>query len=334
MSTEFGIEVPSIDNKDVVIKNIITCGIRWGSGNPSFAELSLKNNIAILGGNNKNFNIIEGAKSGTLIALKNGFNIIALGMYKNQSEEITWSEVFDTYIRSENRKYTEDKKAELADKYYFDLKEKVVAIEVEEWVILDPPIYYSMRMSTVSIRQDHVIKECNDRFKQGQLDTEQLDTKQYNNQLAQFNIQTAQGLLNTLNSEDISEDLKEDDEKRKILENALELIKKAQKLDPTNKDATNLKNAIESDPIFKKEQEQKEQMKEKKDTISNIHKISWGVSGIGLLILIANRIGLYALTVNRMIFMGGILIVLFVPYITSLKFGGLDISLEDKKDKK
>ena len=82
-----------------------------------------------------------------------------------------------------------------------------------------------------------------------------------------------------------------------------------------------------------KKEQIKEQRKEKKKTISHIHKISWILAGIGIVILLVNRFGLYALTVNRMIFMAGILVLIFIPYITSLKFGGLDIRLEDKKDK-
>ena len=317
------------------IQNIITCGIRWGSGNPSFEKLSLENNIAILGGNNKNFKIFDHAKLGTLIALKNGHSIIALGMYKDRHKEIPWSKVFDTYIISENRKYTEDEKAKLADKYGFDLEETVDAIEVEKWVSLKPPIYYSMRMSTVNIRQNHVIKECKDRFKQGQLDTEQLDTeqldteqldtkqynKQYNKQLAQFNIQKAEDLFNTLSSEDI-----QDHEKRKILENALSLVEDAQKLDPSNTEALNLKNAIESDPIFKKEQR-------KENTVSSIRTISWIFAGIGIIIFIFNGLGLYALTVNRLILMAGILVLIFIPFITSLKLGIFNISFEKEKNK-
>lgn len=306
-------------NEKEDIQNIITCGIRWGTGNPSYQKLSLDNNIAILGGENKHFKIPpKDTKSGILIALKDGFNIIALGMYKDKSAEIKWTEVFDTYIISENRKYTEEEKVELANKYHFNLEDSVITIEVEEWVILDPPIYYPNRVSTVNIRQDPIIEKCNNRFKQ-----KQLDTEQHNEKLVQFNIQTAQGLLNTLNSED-----NKDNKKRNILADALELVENALKFDSTNTEATNLKNAIESNPIFKKEQ-----ITKKRDTISRIQLISWGFSCIGIIILNYDRLGIYEITVNRMIFMGGILILAIIPSITSLKFGIFDINFEKKEEK-
>ena len=307
------------------IKNIITCGVSWGNGAPPFTQLSLDNNIAILGIGNKNIKTFRNANMETLIALKDGHSIVALGKFQEHISTLTWRDVITNHMvkdESLGEKYNEEGIQKLATEFWFNLEDKVDIIKVDTWIILDPHIYYPMRMSTVSIKQKYVIKECNDRFEQKQLDTEQYN-KQYNKQLAQFNIQKAQGLFNTLNSEDIK-----DDEKRTLLENALEFIKKAQELDPTNTEVLNLKNAIESNPVFKKEQ-----IKEKKKTIWNIYTISWILAGIGLLILIANRLGLYALTVNRLILMAGILVLIFIPFITSLKLGIFDISFEKEKNK-
>ena len=64
-----------------------------------------------------------------------------------------------------------------------------------------------------------------------------------------------------------------------------------------------------------------------------LYILSWVWAGIGIIILNYDRLETYELTVNRMVFMAGILALIFIPFITSLKLGIFDVSFEKEKNK-
>ena len=174
--------------------NIITCGVRWGNGSPSFVSLSLENNVAILGVGNKNIETFRSANENTLIALKDGHSIIALGRFKKRDSVFTWEKAITDYMstgESSGTKYNTEAQQKLSDDFWFELIEQVDIVEVEGWVILDPPIYYPVRMSTVSIRDKSTFKECLHRFDQGQ-----LEIVEYNKTQITYNSQMANGFIN------------------------------------------------------------------------------------------------------------------------------------------
>ena len=225
------------------INNIITCGIRWGSGNPSFAELLLDNNIAILYAKKRGSSHFLNADKNDLIALKDGHGIIALGRFEKRQQDITWRKAIENYIDNVNGKYTDKEIIELSEKYGFDLEAPILLIEVEEWIMMNPPIYYHIRQSTVIIKQNHVIKECNDRFKQSQLDTEQ-----YNDRLSTQDINQKKvieyhiNITNALIQDSIMSTEKKD--KVELLNQALIEIQHVLDIEPKNQKAGLLQQKI------------------------------------------------------------------------------------------
>ena len=248
----------------------------------------------------------------TLIALKDGHSIVALGKFQEHISTLTWRDVITNHMvkdESLGEKYNEDGVQKLATEFRFNLEDKVDIIKVDTWIILDPHIYYPMRMSTVSIKIPEILKECKDRFKQ-----EQVDIDQYKKLQAHFDIQKAQNIFKTAQG----------DERIYASEHALLIIENTLKSDPNNAEASELKDEIISNLILIKENK-------KKNTINTIYGISWVCAFIGLFILNADRLGTYVLTVDRMIFMGIILILIFIPFITSLNVGILGITFKDEK---
>ena len=129
---------------------VFTCGVRWGNGAPAFTEISLQTKSAILGVANTNSGIFPTIKEDDILALKDGFGIIALGKVSKttsaikdeidkSSSNLTWGSFLKkNFIPTE----------EIESDYWMTESEDIYVVEVKEWIMLDPPIFYQTRQST------------------------------------------------------------------------------------------------------------------------------------------------------------------------------------------
>ena len=163
------------ENQD---QKIITCGVRWGSGNLSFAdEILLEHGIAVLSQTNRDSSLFDNIQKDDMVALKDGYKIIALSKPGEGIGTCTWKDVISQYISSDKTI-----QEELSDKYSFALDHVVSYLEVEEWRLMDPPIYYPSRQASVIIHQKDIIKECMDRFNSFSEDDKQQQQEAYEQQ--------------------------------------------------------------------------------------------------------------------------------------------------------
>ena len=145
------------ENQD---QKIITCGVRWGSGNLSFAdEILLEHGIAVLSQTNRAASLFDNIQKDDMVALKDGYKIIALSKPGVGIGTCTWGNIISQYISSDK-----SIQENLSKKYSFGLDHVVSYVEVEEWRLVNPPIYYPSRQASVTIQQKDIVEECMNRF--------------------------------------------------------------------------------------------------------------------------------------------------------------------------
>lgn len=235
---------------------VITCGVRWGGRQvASYAQISIENNVAILGTYNRNIGLFKSAKKGEYIALKDGFNIIALGIVAETAEDFTWRDIRDYFLDEEGTKgITEDEKEKLAIKiienesYGFTLDDEITIITIENWIRIDPPIYYYMVMSTVSIKDPVTIQECEKRFKKGQLNSEE-----YKQEQVKLNLNIAKRLLGDV----ISDDNITNEDKEEKLQKSLNAIDIVFNFEEGNAEALSIQKTIKDYSTNVKTKEEK-----------------------------------------------------------------------------
>ena len=173
------------ENQD---QKIITCGVRWGNGAPSYAELLLTHGIAVLSQTSRTASLFDNIKLTDMVALKDGHKIIALSKFGTGIGTCTWKDVISQYISS-NKTIQET----LSKKYSFALDHVVSFVEVEEWRLMTPPIYYPSRQASVIIRQKDIVEECINRFNSySEEDLSEEDKQQQQEEYAQQQEEYAQ----------------------------------------------------------------------------------------------------------------------------------------------
>lgn len=131
------------------LKRVFACGVSWGNGKLSYFEEFKKHNSAILGSYNRRIEYFRDLKVGDLIAVKEGFKIIAVGEVSSVSEEYcTWKDLID-----------EAK----ANHYGMSLEDEVDIIKVNKWIELEEPIIYQNIGSGI-IKHEETVKKCNEVF--------------------------------------------------------------------------------------------------------------------------------------------------------------------------
>ena len=156
-------------------QKIITCGVRWGSGNLSFAdEILLEHGIAVL---SQKKSLFDNIQKDDMVALKDGYKIIALSKPGEGIGTCRWKDIISRYISSDKTI-----QEELSDKYSFALDHVVSYLEVEEWRLMNPPIYYPSRQASVIIHQKDIIKECMNRFNSFSEEDKQQQQQAYEQQ--------------------------------------------------------------------------------------------------------------------------------------------------------
>ena len=221
------------------INRVITCGVRWGAYASSYAELMTNNGVCILGYGNRGTELFRTTQKGDLLALKDGRNIIALAKPKldeNEEtilEEITWGDFFNNYSE---QKLSEEEKKEQAKKFGFLLNDKIDVITIEEWVLLETPIYYPIIQSTVSIKKEEAKKECINRFNETNVTSEEYKKRQID-----FNLKKAQGLFSEYT------ETKDDNEKLKLSSEILDSVMIVLRYDANNEIAKKIKFGISQD---------------------------------------------------------------------------------------
>lgn len=218
-----------------MIENVITCGVRWGSNNSSFAdEILFENNISVLYKYHKNAEYFKNAKTTDIVALKDGYQIIALGRFQSYSET-TWQNVLKNNLKGKSQNHHN-----FSEAYDFDLDEEVLLIKVDEWIKLNPPIYYPNRQSTVIIQQDHIKKECINRFNTNDV----LDKHQYILSHTDFYLGEVKESLDQVKK------IENSAEKYQLFSKALEYVEIVLKFDNDNSEALTLKNIIITHPEY------------------------------------------------------------------------------------
>ena len=219
---------------------VFTCGVRWGNGAPAFTEISLQTKSAILGVANTNSGIFPTIKEGNILALKNGFGIIALGKVSKttstikdeidkSSSNLTWG----SFLKK-NFIPTEDIKLN----YWITEDQKIYVVEVEEWIMLDPPIFYQTRQSTVQIRNSEIQQQCWQRidpYYESQQEIEQKTEEDLKQEQIEYHLKNAKTLIDlmAINSTD-----KKNEELFNTMNESLQIL---ESLDPENKEYRILK---------------------------------------------------------------------------------------------
>ena len=219
------------------INRVITCGVRWGAYANSYAELMTNNGVCILGYGNRATELFRTTQKGDLLALKDGRNIIALAKPKLdeneetiKAEEITWGDFFNDYSE---QKLSDNEQQQKADYFGFLLEDIIDVITIEEWVLLETPIYYPIIQSTVSIKKEEIKNECINRFNETNVTSEEYKKRQID-----FNLKKAQGLFSEYT------ETKDDNEKLKLSKELLDSIDVILRYDSKNEIANNLKDSI------------------------------------------------------------------------------------------
>ena len=150
-------------NTDTDIKRVITCGVRWGDSANSYKDLMIENGVCVLATSNRGIGTFLSIGDQDLIALKDGRNIIALGKRKLNSNirKGNWNGFFDQYLE---QKITYEQQEKKASYFAFSLDDTIAMIDIEEWLVLDTPIYYPVMQSTVTIQDEYVKQACIDTF--------------------------------------------------------------------------------------------------------------------------------------------------------------------------
>ena len=226
---------------DTGIDRVITCGVRWGSTANSYADLMTANGVCILASEHGSIELFRSIEEGDLIALKDGRNIIALGKPKlsDEGKTLTKKNVFwlDLFRNTLNLRLSDDQLNEKASHFEFELMDRIDVITIEEWVLLDTPIYYPLVQGTVTIRDEYVKQECINRFNKLSTSTEEYIVRETN-----YNLKNAQYLFSeyTATSDD-------DKNKKTLLKELLNSLDIVLNYDPENKIAKNLKESITTD---------------------------------------------------------------------------------------
>ena len=217
------------------IKRVITCGVRWGEYANSYAGLMIDNNACVLADSNKGINTFISISDQDLIALKDGHNIIALGKRKLNSNirKGNWNGFFDQYLE---QKITYGQQEKKASYFAFSLDDTIAMIGIEEWIVLDTPIYYPVMQSTVTIRDEKVIKDCINRFNELGTSSEQYISRQIS-----FNLEKAQHLFSQYSVMSNDDD---DESKAPLVKDLLSSINVVLNYEPENEIAKQMKESI------------------------------------------------------------------------------------------
>ena len=217
------------------IKRVITCGVRWGEYANSYAGLMIDNNACVLADSNKGINTFISISDQDLIALKDGHNIIALGKRKLNSNirKGNWNGFFDQYLE---QKITYEQQEKKASYFAFSLDDTIAMIDIEEWLVLDTPIYYPVMQSTVTIRDEKVIKDCINRFNELGTSSEQYISRQIS-----FNLEKAQHLFSQYSVMSNDDD---DESKAPLVKDLLSSINVVLNYEPENEIAKQMKESI------------------------------------------------------------------------------------------
>ena len=221
--------------------SVFTCGIRWGNGAPEFTEISLQTKSAILGVANTNSGIFPTIKEGNILALKDGFGIIALGKVskttntvKNEispsSTDLSWGSFLKkNFIPTE----------EIESDYGMTENQNIYVVEVKEWIMLDPPIFYKLRSSTVQVRNLDIQQQCWDKIDAYNLS--QQKTKQKIKQKTEEELKKEQIEYYLKNTDELidwmidSSEIIDKNKSEELLERINESLQKTGNLDPQNK---------------------------------------------------------------------------------------------------
>ena len=225
-------------NINTEIKRVITCGVRWGATANSYADLMTVNGVCVLGTGSGGLDLFRHIKNGDLIALKDGRNIIALGKPRlsNKGETSTTKDICWKYffLNILGLKLSKDQLEKKANHFEFSLDDEIDVITIEEWIMLDTPIYYPLVQSTVTIRDEEVKQECINRF--NELGT---STQEYAKRQVEYSLKNAQHLFSQYMV------MSNDDIRKATLSNELlSSINIVLNYDPENEIAKTMKDSI------------------------------------------------------------------------------------------
>ena len=223
---------------DTGIDRVITCGVRWGATANSYADLMTANGVCILASEHGSIELFRSIEKGDLIALKDGRNIIALGKPKlsDEGKTLTKKNIFwlDLFRDTLNLRLSDDQLKEKASHFEFELSDRIDVITIEEWVMLDTPIYYPLVQGTVTIRDEKVKQDCINRFNELDTSTEKHEARQID-----YYLKNAQHLFSQYSV------MSDDDVKKAALsEELLSSIDIVLNYDPKNEIAKQMKSSI------------------------------------------------------------------------------------------
>ena len=172
---------------DTGIDRVITCGVRWGATANSYADLMTNNGVCVLATNHGSKNLFRSIGEGDLIALKDGRNIIALGKpliidnsITARLNNTTWKGFFNNTL---NLNLSAEQLDEKEKEFGFSVYEEIDLIFIEEWLILDTPIYYPLVQGTVTIRDEYVKQECINAFNGNRISPEEYIVREVSSNL-------------------------------------------------------------------------------------------------------------------------------------------------------
>ena len=228
------------------IDRVITCGARWGESANSYKDLMLNNGVCVLASGHGSIGLFRSIGEGDLIALKEGRKIIALGKPKlnihsktAERHETNWLDFLNNTLKLNLS--TEQQEAKEAE-FGFSVYEEIDVIIIEEWVILDTPIYYPLIQGTVTIRDEAVKKECIKRF--NELGT---NTKEHKTRVIEYHLKNAQHLFSQYSV--MSDD---NENKAPLVKELLNSINIILTYEPENKIAKQMNDSINKiDPLLK-----------------------------------------------------------------------------------
>ncbi len=220
------------------IKRVITCGARWGSTANSYADLMTANGVCILASEHGSIELFRSIEEGDLIALKDGRNIIALGkpvLNKDRKALINQNKKWKDFFQfSLDLKLSQEELEDKANYFDFALGDEIDVITIEEWIMLDTPIYYPLVQGTVTIQDEYVKQECINKFRELSASAGEYETRQIEYLLNDAKKMFSEYMVLPDNFV----------EKAILSEELLKTINSVLKYDPENEMATKLKDSI------------------------------------------------------------------------------------------